>query len=262
MGRCQLLGAHLEGPFISSTRKGAHPLADICLPSLPALEERISGFEDQISLMTLAPELGGSKAVIEQLSDLGVVVALGHSEADQVIAAKAFELGVRMLTHTFNAMQGLHHRKPGPIWKAIEDRSIAMGLIADGVHVHPGMISLLHRIAPEQLVLVSDALAVYGLKGGKYKWDQRFLLVDKGTCYLEDGTLVGVAFSLLEGSKRLAKWTGDPSWAIWVATNAPREVLQGKDENTHQYLLGKSIQELLRWKFDSSQNDLSWQRAA
>ncbi len=196
-----------EGPFLAMARHGAHPLEHLCAPSLRALDERIRGFEQDISLMTLAPELPGSSEVIERLRALGIVICLGHSNADGEASAEAFSQGVGMLTHSFNAMPGLHHRAAGPVGEACT------------------MAVLLQRLAPQQLVLVSDSLAPYGLKDGKYRWDERVLLVEKGTCRLEDGTLAGVTLPLLEGSRRLATWSGEPAAAIWAATMAPRQVM-------------------------------------
>ncbi len=260
--RCELLGAHLEGPFISAGSCGAHPLSNLCAPSLVALDERIKGFEDEIALVTLAPELNGSSELINKLRRLGVVVSLGHSAADADTTSLSFDQGISMLTHTFNAMPGLGHREPGPVGKAIEHGEIALGLIADGVHVNPTIVVLLHRLASHQLVLVSDVLAPYGLDVEKYHWDDRLLLVDQqGTCRLENGTFAGSTIPLLEGCIKLAKWTGDPSAAIWAATIAPRRVL-GNRKAFHENCVGKSLDELLRWKFNSAENDLSWQRAA
>ena len=144
--RCQLLGAHLEGPFLADARRGAHPRQHLASPSMAELKARISGFEHEIALVTLAPELDGAAAVIEHLCDLGIRVALGHSTADATTANEAFNRGVTMLTHSFNAMQGLHHRNPGPIGAACQRDDIALGLIADGVHVDPTMAVLLQRL--------------------------------------------------------------------------------------------------------------------
>ena len=141
--RCQLLGAHLEGPFLAEARRGAHPREHLAQPSLEALDERIGGFETEIALVTLAPELEGAAAVIKRLRDLGISVALGHSAATAEQASAGFNHGVTMLTHAFNAMPGLHHRAPGPLGEACRRGGIALGLIADGVHVHPTMAVLL-----------------------------------------------------------------------------------------------------------------------
>ena len=119
INQCRLLGAHMEGPFLSKSYCGAHELKSICKPSILVLNERINGFENDISLMTLAPELKGSFEVISRLKELNIVVSLWHSSAGFKSSLKAFNNGVSMVTHTFNAMKGFHHRAIGPIGAAI-----------------------------------------------------------------------------------------------------------------------------------------------
>jgi N-acetylglucosamine-6-phosphate deacetylase len=256
--RCQLLGAHLEGPFLADARRGAHPRQYLVSPSMAELNARIRGFEQEIALVTLAPELDGAATLIEHLCGLGIRVALGHSTADADTANRAFDIGVTMLTHSFNAMPGLHHRNPGPIGAACQRDDIALGLIADGVHVNPTMAVLLQRLAGNQLVLVSDALAPYGLPEGDHRWDERLLLVKEGTCRLEDGTLAGVTLPLLEGVKRLAHWGSNPVASIHAATIAPREVLSS---TKGVQLKGRRLCELLRWHWDAEAKMLSWVHA-
>ena len=258
-GRCRLLGAHLEGPFLAAARRGAHPSQHLAAPSLEALHQRIAGFEQEIALVTLAPELPGAAAVIAELRRLGILVSLGHSEANQGQAEAAFAQGVGMLTHSFNAMAGLHHRHPGPIAAAVLEGSVALGLIADGVHVAPAMAVLLQRLAPEQVVLVSDALAPYGLADGIHRWDERALIVENGSCRLEDGTLAGVTLPLLEGVRRLVSWGGDADRAIAAATVLPRRTL-GQPPTIEAQLLGQPLGETLRWSGTGA--ELHWRRAA
>jgi len=258
-GRSQLLGAHLEGPFLAPARRGAHPSLHLATPSLAALQQRIGGFEGEIALVTLAPELPGADAVIAELRRLGILVSLGHSEANEAQASAAFSQGVGMLTHAFNAMPGLHHRNPGPIAAAALGGHVALGLIADGVHVAPSMAVLLQRLAPDQVVLVSDALAPYGLADGVHRWDQRALIVENGSCRLEDGTLAGVTLPLLEGVRRLARWGGDVDRAIAAATVLPRQLV-GAAADCRSQLLGLPLVEALRWSGPS--DDLRWRRAA
>ena len=262
-GRCRLLGAHLEGPFLAEARRGAHPAEHLCSPSAAALAERINGFETEICLVTLAPELNGASAVISRLHELGIHIALGHSAATADQAGSAFDNGVGMLTHAFNAMPGLHHRAPGPVGEACRRRSIALGLIADGVHVHPTMAALLQRLAGDQLVLVSDALAPYGLADGQHRWDDRVLVVEKGTCKLEDGTLAGVTLPLLEGVSRLATWGQQPEASIWAATMAPRQLMaKNADIDPVTTLIGQPLNGVLRWHWDGETGQLRWQHAA
>jgi N-acetylglucosamine-6-phosphate deacetylase len=295
-GRCRLLGAHLEGPFLAAARRGAHPLGHLCPPSSAALQERIGGFfgpEDaaptsegngeaagsrhddspggaapdwpagaaaaDIALVTLAPELEGATAVIQALRRQGVVVSLGHSEATESEATAAYDAGVAMVTHAFNAVPAMHHRAPGPVASAALRGDVALGLIADGVHVAPTMAVLLQRLAPQQVVLVSDALAPYGLADGLHRWDERTLVVENGSCRLEDGTLAGVTLPLLEGTIRLARWSGRPERAIAAATVLPRRVL-GEMRPLSELLVGRTLAECLRW--NQGADGLRWQRAA
>ncbi len=260
--RCRLLGAHMEGPFLSKLYSGSHDLNSICNPSLSALNQRINEFKKDIALMTLAPELQASSELISRLRELNIVVSLGHSGADFDLALKAFEDGVSMITHTFNAMKGLHHRAIGPIGAAISRNDVFMGLIADGVHVHPNMVALIQKIAPKQLVLVSDAISPYGLGDGFFKWDKRVVTVEKGLCMLSNKTIAGSTLPLLEACKQTSKWINDPSAAIWMATIAPRIVLGQKQISTQCLLIGKNIESLLRWEMNSFNHELSWQVAA
>jgi N-acetylglucosamine-6-phosphate deacetylase len=121
------------------------------------------------------------------------------------------------------------------------------------------MAVLLQRLLPQQVVLVSDALAPYGLADGTHRWDERPLIVAQGSCRLEDGTLAGVTLPLLEAVGRLARWSGDAPLAIAAATVLPRRVL-GDSRPIEQLLLGLPLQETLRWSGDAT--DLLWQRAA
>jgi N-acetylglucosamine-6-phosphate deacetylase len=174
----------------------------------------------------------------------------------------AYDAGVAMLTHAFNAMAGLGHRDPGPIAAAALRGDVALGLIADGVHVAPAMAVLLQRLAPGQVVLVSDALAPYGLAEGLHRWDERSLIVANGSCRLEDGTLAGVTLPLLEGARRLAGWSGRPEWAIAAATVLPRRVL-GERRPLQELLVGRRLGDCLRWSPDSEAGKgLNWRRAA
>jgi N-acetylglucosamine-6-phosphate deacetylase len=261
-GLCRLLGAHLEGPFLEASRRGAHPEEHLRAPSLAALEERLEGFqggpEGDVALMTLAPELEGAEAVIQELRARQVVVCLGHSAADEPQAEAAFAAGVGMITHAFNAMAGLHHRAPGPLGAAALRGDVALGLIADGVHVAPTMAVLLQRLAPAATVLVSDALAPYGLEDGAHRWDERLLLVQDGSCRLESGTLAGTTLPLLEGVIRLARWGVPADQAIAAATLHPRRVL-GEKRPLKTLLVGRPLAACLRW--GEEEGELIWEPA-
>jgi len=257
---CKLLGAHLEGPFLARNFRGAHDVNHLEIPSLSALNERIKGYEDEIALVTLAPELPGSIEVLQRLIEMNVVVSLGHSGASANLCSEAFDKGVTMITHAFNAMPGIHHRAPGPIAEAIQHGEISLGLIADGVHVHPTIVKIIQRLAPGKIVLISDALSPYGMSKERFKWDHRELIVSNDLCKLEDGTLVGTTLPLLEACRRLAEWTKENSSAIWSATVAPRIALK-QGEDVQEFLIGKSLRQLLRWHVAGDSKELTWKHA-
>ena len=257
---CKLLGAHLEGPFLASKYKGAHDLQYLSEPSFFELQKRIKGFEHDISIVTLAPELKGASELIQQLRQSGIIISLGHSSASLEESNSAFQEGVSMITHAFNAMNGIHHRAPGPIGEAISNGNISVGLIADGVHVHPHIAVMLQKLLPDQLFLVSDALPPYGLDQAEYWWKNKWVFINKGVCRLEDGRLAGTTLPLLEGSKLLAQWSRNASASIWAATVSPRLALnQGK--TIQEFLIGKSLNNLLRWRCQEGASDLFWTRA-
>lgn len=157
-------------------------------------------------------------------------------------------------------MPGIHHRSPGPLGEAIANGDISIGLIADGIHVHPKVLKILQKLAPEKIVLVSDALSPYGLAQEKFQWNDRSLIVKNNFCSLEDGTLVGTTLSLLAACKRFAKWTNQNSAAIWSATVAPRIALN-KGDTVQDFLVGKSLNQLLRWNLDIESEELTWNHA-
>ncbi len=257
---CRLLGAHLEGPFLSMNHYGAHDKNHLVNPTPFELKKRISGYENEIAVMTLAPELPRSLEMIKILLDIDVVISLGHSSADSEISAIAFDEGVSMITHAFNAMPGIHHRSPGPLVEAIDNGNIFIGLIADGIHVHSKIIKILQKLSPGKIFLVSDALSPYGLITKESMWDERLLIVDQGICRLQDSTLAGTTVPLLDACQRMALWTKNSSASIWAATVAPRLALR-EGNNIEDFLVGKPLSHLLRWKYSESSQELNWVHA-
>ncbi|MCW2935410.1 MAG: nagA [Actinomycetia bacterium] len=164
-----VLGSHLEGPFLAPGRRGAHN-ADFLITPSPAVTERlVAAARGTLRQVTIAPELPAALDAIPALATAGVVVAVGHTEADEGLAQAAFDRGARLLTHAFNAMPGIGHRKPGPIVAAIRDERVTAELILDGVHVHPDVARLLLEAADGRVALVSDAMAAAGSGDGTYK---------------------------------------------------------------------------------------------
>jgi N-acetylglucosamine-6-phosphate deacetylase len=254
----QILGVHLEGPFLNPEKRGAHP-AEYLLPlSVKRVDQVLGDYAPLVKVITLAPELDPTGEAIAHLRSLGITVSLGHSLATAAQAQTAFEQGASMVTHAFNAMPGLHHRQPGLLGAAIVHPSVWCGLIADGQHVCPTMIDILLRAHPNRmgLFLVSDALAPLGLPQGVYPWDCRTIEVKQGTARLPDGTLCGTTLPLLAGVQNLVRWgICSVETAITLATEAPRKAMGLAGLSP-----GQSADQLLRWHQDSETRELTWQR--
>jgi N-acetylglucosamine-6-phosphate deacetylase len=224
----QILGVHLEGPFLNPQKRGAHPAVYLQPMTVNLVAAVLGKYSSTVKAITLAPELDPTGAVIHYLRSLDIIVGLGHSEANFAQAESAFNGGASMVTHAFNAMPGLHHREPGLLGAALTHRGVQCGFIADGQHVHPMMLQVLLRSGcySEGLFLVSDALSPLGLPDGKYPWDSREIEVIDGTARLADGTLSGTTRSLLVGVQNLVKWgICDVGNAISLATTAPRQAI-------------------------------------
>ncbi|MGF1513851.1 MAG: N-acetylglucosamine-6-phosphate deacetylase [Elainellaceae cyanobacterium] len=261
----QILGVHLEGPFLNAAKRGAHPEAYLRPLTLSQVDEVLANYRDLVKVITLAPELDSTGTVIPYLRSQGIVVSLGHSLATAAQARSAYAQGATMVTHAFNAMPGLHHREPGLLGVALTTPGVACGLIADGQHVCPTMLDLLLRAArggPSQndtlthsLFLVSDALSPLGLPDGRYPWDSREIEVTDGTARLLNGTLAGTARGLLAGAENLVAWgLCTVEEAIALATDAPRQAL-----GLPTLTLGQPAS-LLRWRHDPAARSLKAQR--
>ncbi|MBD2123324.1 N-acetylglucosamine-6-phosphate deacetylase [Trichocoleus sp. FACHB-262] len=261
----QILGVHLEGPFLNPEKRGAHP-AEYLLPLTVEQIKRVLGdCAHIVKVITLAPELDPTGAAIAYLRSLGITISLGHSQATVAQAQQAFAQGATMVTHAFNAMPSLHHREPGLLGAAIANPQVQCGFIADGQHVSPIMLDLLLRASryDQGLFLVSDALAPLGLPDGIYPWDTREIEVKHGTARLPDGTLSGTTLPLLVGVQNLVKWgLCSVEQAIALATTSPRRAigLWNQSADDHCLYQGQPASNLLRWSFDSESQNLVWQR--
>ena len=218
------LGLHLEGPFLNPGKKGAHNPAYLQRPSL----EWVAGWspEHHVRLVTLAPELPGATAVIEALVDRGVVVSAGHSLATFAAAEAGFDAGIRYGTHLFNAQSPIHHREPGLPGALLTDERATIGLIPDGIHVHPALVKLVWKAAGDRLTLVTDAMAALGMPPGEYELGDFTVTVDETTCRLPDGTLAGSILSLDTAVRNLIAFTGCAlSQALTTVTTIPARLL-------------------------------------
>ncbi|MEH1890776.1 MAG: N-acetylglucosamine-6-phosphate deacetylase [Nostoc sp.] len=254
----KILGVHLEGPFLNFQKRGAHP-AEYLLPlTIDEVKRVLGNYAHIVKVITLAPELDLTGKVIPYLRSLGITVSLGHSQATAAQAQRAFEQGATMVTHAFNTMPALHHREPGLLGAAITHPDVMCSFIADGKHVSPTMLQILLRASYEEkgLFLVSDALAPLGLADGMYPWDSRQIEVKNGTAQLADGTLSGTTLPLLVGVQNLMKWgICDVESAIALATNAPRQAIGLPG------IAKSQPANLLRWHWDETTKELTWQRA-
>jgi len=164
----RVLGVHLEGPFLSPLRRGAHNEAWLTDPTADAVEQLIHAGGDLLRLVTLAPERPGALAAIDRLTAAGVLVSVGHSDATAAQVAAAADRGARMVTHLFNAQRPLRHREPGVVGQALTDPRLTSGLIADLHHVAGPVCALAFRAAPGRIALVTDAAASAGMPPGEY----------------------------------------------------------------------------------------------
>jgi len=187
-------GIHLEGPWLSPARAGAHEPALLVAPTLEAVDRLVEASRGHLRMVTLAPELPGALLVIPELVAAGVVVAVGHTEATYDETRAAIEAGATAGTHLFNAMPPLRHREPGPV-AALLESSAYVELVADGVHVHPSVISLAWR--ERRTALVSDAMSAAGAADGEYHLGALSVAVRDGVARLaSNGTIAGSTATL------------------------------------------------------------------
>lgn len=222
-GGAHLLGAHLEGPFLSPARTGTHPPAARRDPD-PALLTRLLD-AGRVDLLTLAPELAGARAVVDAARSRGVVVLAGHSDADADAAHAGFAAGVAGVTHLFNAMSGVHHRTPGLATVALARPDTVVTVIADGHHVAPDALGLVAAAVPGRWALITDATSAAGQPDGHYTLgDVPVTLVD-GAVRNAAGGLAGAAASLVHGVRTAAGAGIEVDDALAAAGAVPRRLL-------------------------------------
>jgi N-acetylglucosamine-6-phosphate deacetylase len=221
-----ILGSHLEGPFLSVARKGAHDEAVLQAPDAAAVAALLSAGRGSVRQVTLAPERTGAIAAIETLAAAGVVVAVGHTEADAAQTRRAFDAGATLLTHAFNAMPGLHHRDPGPVGAAVADPRVTLELIADGTHVHPDVLRIVFAAAPGRVALVTDAMAAAAASDGSYRLGTRDVLVRGGVARLAGSDVIAGSTLTQDAAVRTAVDAGMPlAEALRAASEVPAAVI-------------------------------------
>jgi N-acetylglucosamine-6-phosphate deacetylase len=226
----RVLGVHLEGPFLSPARAGAHRRDWIVPPSPAAVSELLEAGRGLLRLMTLAPEADGALAAIGTLTAAGVLVSVGHSDATAAEVAAGAAAGARMVTHLFNAQRGLHHREPGVVGQALTDKRLTSGLIVDLSHVSAAACAIAFAAAPGRICLVTDAAACAGMPPGRYLLGgQPVDLPPGGAPVRPGGTLAGSALRMDRAvSNAVAVGLGLPE-AVAAASRIPADLIGRPD---------------------------------
>ncbi|SEM51214.1 N-acetylglucosamine-6-phosphate deacetylase [Mesobacillus persicus] len=208
-GKAEVLGVHLEGPFINKKMAGAQPVNHIISPETALFQEWQALSKNNIKLVTLAPEVPGALELISYLNSTGVIASLGHTDATYNEVKSAITKGAKQVTHLFNQMRGLHHREPGMVGAAFLYDELKAELIVDGVHVTPEIVNIAYRQKGSKgLLLITDSMRAKCLKNGSYDLGGQQVKVEDGRAVLEDGTLAGSILKLGQAVKNMMNYTG------------------------------------------------------
>ena len=221
----QALGMHVEGPFLSPMRAGAHRRDVIEEAPADALDPLLAS--GHVRVVTLAPERPGALELIQRLRRLEVVVSLGHTDATYGEFVRGVDYGATMVTHLYSAMSPLKHRAPGAVGAALQDDRVVVGLIADGVHCHPAVIDIALRVkGPDRICLVTDAIAGAGVEPGTYELNGQKIIVDETLAKLPDGTLAGSILTLDQAVRNVVRLAGaSVPHALHMASEVPAQLL-------------------------------------
>lgn len=216
-GQAEILGIHLEGPWLNQNYKGAQNKSFLQAPQKGEGRALFNSAQGELKLVTIAPEIVNGFEMIRELKELGIIVSIGHSGATYEQINKAIELGATNITHTYNAMSGFHHRKLGVTGAALLNERLCCELIADGLHVHPLAIRGMHKLkGTDNIILVSDSIRAVGMPEGRYDLGGLEVMCEGGAALLNDGTIAG---SLLTLNKAVINMMSYADLAIWEAIN-------------------------------------------
>ena len=227
-GKAEVLGLHLEGPFINESRKGAQPAEHIITPDIELFAKMQEASGNNIRLVTLAPEKENGYELIAYLADNGVVASVGHSDATYGQMAEAVKAGATHVTHLFNGMRGMHHRDPGIAGAALLFDQLKIEMIADGIHVVPEMLDLsLRAKGTDGVILITDSMRAKCLKNGSYDLGGQEVSVAEGKALLADGTLAGSILKMKDSLKNMMEFTGiSLEEAVKLASENPARQLK------------------------------------
>lgn len=228
-GAARLLGVQMEGPFFSEKRKGAQNGEYLRLPDFEAFEKLYRDSEGLVSIVDLAPELEGAVEFVARAKEL-CTVSIAHTDSDYEHAKAAIDAGVTHLTHLYNAMPPIHHRKPGVIGAASENESVSAEVICDGIHVHPASIRMAFKLfGAERMVLISDALRCCGMPDGEYELGGQQVFLSGNAARLADGTLAGSATNLYDCLRNAVRFGIPKEDAIRAASCNPARQIHAQD---------------------------------
>ena len=223
----ELGGIHLEGPFLSPAKRGAHTEALLRPPTEEAVDRLLAAGEGTVAMVTLAPELPGALAATARLVAAGVTVAVGHTDGDEADVRRALDAGASVATHLFNAMRPIHHRAPGPVPVLLDDERVMVELIGDGFHLHPDVVRMAVASAGlDRAALVTDAMVATGMSDGAYSLGSREVTVRRGEARLvtEDGSagsIAGSTLTMAAGFAFLVRIGMSIPGAAWLAATTP-----------------------------------------
>jgi len=231
----QLGGIYLEGPFFSAEKKGAQPPDHLREPDLETFKRLVEGFEEEIKIFSLAPELPGALELLPAIREIGATPAIGHSNATFAETVQALNEGAELFTHVFNGMKGFHHREPGVLGAALSAGGVGpdvpVELIADGVHVSPEAIQLLLELkGADKVCLITDAMAATGMGEGEYSLGGQKVVVKEGQARLaQDGSLASSVLTMDVALKNMVQFGLSLPQAARSASLVPARVLGVED---------------------------------
>ncbi len=223
----KIAGIHLEGPYLNPKRKGMQNEKYLRHPNLEEMKMIFQEAGSLIKMVTIAPELPGGMELISFLKEQGVIIAIAHSDATYEEAKQAFTAGASHVTHCFNGMRPIHHRDPGLIVAAFEEKHVSLQAIVDNVHLHPAIIRLMHRLkGPEGMVLITDALQAMGMGDGNYIFGGHHVTVSNGIARLEDGRLASSTVTMNEALRYTVETGISLIDAVQMASTTPAYILK------------------------------------
>ena len=239
-----VLGSHLEGPFLDPGHHGAHEPSLLRHPTAGDVARLLDAGRGTIRQITIAPELPGGLDAIRQIVAAGTAAAVGHTDADAATAVAAFEAGASILTHAFNAMPGIHHRAPGPVLAAAADHRVVLEVIADNVHLDPHVIKLVFDSAPGRVALITDAMAAAGSADGHYDLGAVSVTVEDGVARADDtGSIAGSTLTQDVALRRAVQAGATLPAAVLALTETPARAI-GRDAvlgRLQEGLLGDAV---------------------